>query len=245
MKRILALFLALTLFLPVLAFAELDEEELEFEEFDPDDIPEESSSDSGSIEMTDEMADELLKNPKATYLPVCFVDIDKEKVGREIYGINVLSSKGDLHKKLISHAVQEVVFALPNISWERRAELYKRYEGYGYKIKAYDYPTLNETGRRETPLFVRSRIGKGRGTFHGDIRRVFVDLIVDRAPEGQLQGVQDHHGHGGDGGTEDVVPFLAESRVAGFPEAPERAVPPEKGDFRHDASPGGCASQFN
>ena len=94
------------------------------------------------------LADELLKNPKATYLPVCFVDIDKEKVGREIYGINVLSSKGDLHKKLISHAVQEVVFALPNISWERRAELYKRYEGYGYKIKAYDYPTLNETGRR-------------------------------------------------------------------------------------------------
>ena len=60
MKRILALFLALTLFLPVLSFAELDEEELEFEEFDPDDIPEESSSDSGSIEMTDEMADELL-----------------------------------------------------------------------------------------------------------------------------------------------------------------------------------------
>ena len=94
------------------------------------------------------LADELIKNPKATYTPVCFVDIDKEKVGRAIFGIDILSGADDLHEKLIARGVQEVVFALPNTSWERRAELYKRYETYGYKIKAYDYPTLNETGRR-------------------------------------------------------------------------------------------------
>ena len=94
------------------------------------------------------LADELLQNPKASYQPVCFVDIDKEKVGREIYGIPILASGSGLHERLIAHSVQEVVFALPNISLERRAELYQSYESFGYKIKVYDYPTLDETGKR-------------------------------------------------------------------------------------------------
>ena len=92
MKRILALFLALTLFLPVLAFAELDEEELEFEEFDPDDIPEESSSDSGSIEMTDEMADELLKNLEAEDENTASIDVDSLYINPNLpdHVINIL-----------------------------------------------------------------------------------------------------------------------------------------------------------
>ncbi len=94
------------------------------------------------------LADELLQNPKATYEPVCFVDIDREKVGREVYGIPVLPNGEGLHERLLAREVQEVVFALPNTSNEKRAELYKIYEGFGYKIKAYDYPTLDESGRR-------------------------------------------------------------------------------------------------
>ncbi len=97
------------------------------------------------------LADELLQNPKAAYSPVCFVDIDKEKVGREIYGLPVLSSSAEgFAETLSSLSVQEVVFALPNISTERRTELYTFYSGLGYKIEAYDYPTLNagEGGRR-------------------------------------------------------------------------------------------------
>ena len=94
------------------------------------------------------LADELIQNPKATYEPVCFVDIDREKVGREIYGVPVLASDGKLQERLAALQVQEVVFALPNISTERRGELYKTYEDFGYRIKAYDYPTLNETGKR-------------------------------------------------------------------------------------------------
>ena len=92
MKRILALFLALTLFLPVLSFAELDEEELEFEEFDPDDIPEESSSDSGSIEMTDEMADELLKNLEAEDENTASIDVDSLYINPNLpdHVINIL-----------------------------------------------------------------------------------------------------------------------------------------------------------
>ncbi len=96
------------------------------------------------------LAEELLQNPKATYEPVCFVDSDREKSGRELYGIPVLSSGDDLRSRFSGLKVQEVVFALPNVDNNRREELYKIYKSYGYKLKSYDYPTLNadESGRR-------------------------------------------------------------------------------------------------
>lgn len=95
------------------------------------------------------LADELLLNSKATYEPVCFVDIDKGKVGREIGGLPVLSGEGDIGKSLADYGVQEVVFALPNVTRDRRLELYTIYRDLGYKIKAYDYPTLNaDDGKR-------------------------------------------------------------------------------------------------
>ena len=89
------------------------------------------------------LAEELLRNPKAFYQPVCFVDIDKGKAGREIYGIPVLLGENEMGPKLSSYSVQEVIFALPNITTERRKELYDLYTGLGYKIKAYDYPILD------------------------------------------------------------------------------------------------------
>ena len=89
------------------------------------------------------LADELIQNPKATYEPVCFVDIDKEKVGREIYGIPVVQPNDRLKENLTEAGVQEVVFALPNVTSSRRLELYTIYKDLGYKIKAHDYPTLN------------------------------------------------------------------------------------------------------
>ena len=65
MKRFLSLLLALSLLLPVLALAE-DEEDLDIEEVvedvDLDDPGPENSPSAGSVEMTDEMQDELLKN---------------------------------------------------------------------------------------------------------------------------------------------------------------------------------------
>ena len=37
------------------------------------------------------LAEELNNNSNSTYVPVCFVDIDKEKLGRQIFGKDVLS----------------------------------------------------------------------------------------------------------------------------------------------------------
>lgn len=96
------------------------------------------------------LADELLNNPKAVYKPVCFVDIDKEKVGRTISKVPVVNNETDLN----SFQVQEVVFALPNTGNERKKQLYEKYKGKGYKIKVYDYPSLETSdGKRHLREF--------------------------------------------------------------------------------------------
>ena len=94
------------------------------------------------------LADELLRNPKASYEPVCFVDVKDGKVGREVYGIPVVDSRKDLKESLKRFGVQEVVFAIPNATTEHRKELYELYKSLGYRIKAYDYPTFNDDGKR-------------------------------------------------------------------------------------------------
>ena len=101
------------------------------------------------------LADELMQNPKAVYQPVCFVDVNQEKVGRSIYDIPVLDGQTAPGKELAGLGVQEVVFALPNVSAERKKELYDLYSKQGYKIKAYDFPTIEsaETGRRHLREF--------------------------------------------------------------------------------------------
>ena len=91
------------------------------------------------------LAEELLNNPKAVYKPVCFVDANKEKVGRMISRIPVVNNETDLN----SFHVQEVVFALPNTSAERKKELFEIYKDRGFKIKVYDYPSLEASdGKR-------------------------------------------------------------------------------------------------
>ena len=97
------------------------------------------------------LADELLQNPKAAYVPVCFVDVDKAKVGRVLYGLPVLLNDETLKDKLMAYSVQEVVFALPNVSNERREELFQIYKSFGYKLKTYDYPLMStdDNGKRQ------------------------------------------------------------------------------------------------
>lgn len=92
------------------------------------------------------LAEELLSNPRAPYKPVCFVDVDVEKIGRKIMNVPVISAK-DLSQELLNDInIQEVIFALPEKSLEERQKLYAFYKNAGYKIKVYDYPTVQTAG---------------------------------------------------------------------------------------------------
>ena len=94
------------------------------------------------------LAEELLSNPNAMYTPRCFIDVSKEKVGREIHDIPVLLEDETTLEDLRKHEVQEVVFAIANLSDTKRRELYAAYSEAGYKIKVYDYPMMQTAGKK-------------------------------------------------------------------------------------------------
>lgn len=93
-------------------------------------------------------AEELVNDEKAVYVPRCFIDIDKTKVGREVNGIPVWSADETTLDKLKAYEVQEIVFAIPNMDVNKKKCLYEHYKNAGYKVKVYDYPTLYTAGSK-------------------------------------------------------------------------------------------------
>ena len=96
------------------------------------------------------LADELQTNDSATYRPVCFIDVDRKKVGREIMDLPVVA-EGQLGlDALKSYGVQLIVFAITELTEEKREFLVKFYREAGYKVKTYDFPMadLSKHGRR-------------------------------------------------------------------------------------------------
>ena len=97
------------------------------------------------------LAEELLANPRSTYLPVFFIDNDKEKIGRWISDLKVFDEEKVNDEMLAAFPVQEVVFALPRMDAERARELYARYREFGCRVKVYDYPLAHtEDGARRS-----------------------------------------------------------------------------------------------
>ena len=94
------------------------------------------------------LAEELLNNENSAYSPRCFVDINKGKSGREIHGIPVLSEEEATFGRLNEFEIQEVVLALPTLDNEIKKQLYEHYKKLGYKVKVYDYPTMETAGKK-------------------------------------------------------------------------------------------------
>lgn len=101
------------------------------------------------------LAEELVRHPRSSYLPCCFIDIDKAKIGREVAGLPVLSSEEATAERLAAFPIQEIVFALPEATPERKKELYEHYKKTGCRLKVYDYPVMQtaEKGKRHLREF--------------------------------------------------------------------------------------------
>lgn len=94
------------------------------------------------------LAEELLNNKNTSYTPVCFFDTNKDKAGRDIYGIPVFQAKlNNTFDILKDYGVKEIIFALPP-STENTAELYDYYKKSNCKIKIYDYPSFQTAGKK-------------------------------------------------------------------------------------------------
>ena len=84
------------------------------------------------------LAVDLMNNPKASYDPKVFIDINKEKVGKDIYGIPVLSEDKASLQRLRELEIQEIIFAIPSIGTNKKKTVYEYYKNAGYKLKVYD-----------------------------------------------------------------------------------------------------------
>ena len=91
------------------------------------------------------LAEELM-NPSSAYEPKCFIDINDEKVGRQIYNVPIMDEKDVTRDSLDRFGIQEIIFALPRMSAEDKRSLYEQYKVFGRKIKIYDYPVMQQVG---------------------------------------------------------------------------------------------------
>lgn len=84
------------------------------------------------------LAVDLINNPKASYDPKVFIDINKEKIGKDIYGIPILSEDKASLQRLRELEIQEIIFASTSMDKPKKKSLYEYYKNAGYKLKVYD-----------------------------------------------------------------------------------------------------------
>ena len=91
------------------------------------------------------LAQELMTNKEAIYKPVCFIDVSREKTGREIFNLLVLNEDNpDMIQTLKDLGVQEVIFTA-SLDSQKRLELYNAYKSAGCKVRVYDSPQMSHT----------------------------------------------------------------------------------------------------
>ena len=86
------------------------------------------------------LAEELIYNAKSHYKPLCFVDIDRAKIGSRVCGLPVFAETPDVIEKIRSMPVQEIFIALPTIDSDSAKHLYDFYSQTDCKVKLYDFP---------------------------------------------------------------------------------------------------------
>lgn len=93
------------------------------------------------------LAEDLRDNPSSLYIPMFFLDVKNTKVGRKVHELEVLEEgrKKTLHE-LREADINLVVIAIPNLSPDRRKEIYNYYTSNGFKTKIYDYPMIRAAG---------------------------------------------------------------------------------------------------
>lgn len=99
------------------------------------------------------LAEGLLNNRSAHYVPVCFLDKNHSKVGRMIHGIPVLPESDNMEETLRELNVRQIVFAVPRLPEAARHTLYNRFKTAGFDLRIYDEPTIKNPEGETNPHF--------------------------------------------------------------------------------------------
>ena len=92
------------------------------------------------------LCDELIYNGSSHYVPICFVDQNKDKIGSMIHGIKVLHNDNTVIDKIRALPIQEIFIAINDLDGDKAKSLFEFYSKTGCKVKLYDLP-ISEYGK--------------------------------------------------------------------------------------------------
>ncbi len=102
------------------------------------------------------LAYELIRNPSASYKPICFVDTDKGKIGNKLHELPIYSESKETLIHFREAGVKEVIIALPEASNEVKAKLFEQYSSYGLKVKMYDFGGSYSHSTQSNKMVIRN-----------------------------------------------------------------------------------------
>lgn len=117
----------------------------------------------------------ITSDESSIYKPAFFVDIKKEKIGRRIHDIEIISEEQMTREALAASGVSMVVFALPDMSAEKKKELYEKYKAYGCSLKVYEKSALLAS---EKPGAVKLREFEIEDLLFRNVRQVADENVV-------------------------------------------------------------------
>ncbi len=78
---------------------------------------------------------EMQNNPRLGFQPVGFVDDNRGKVGRRMYGIEVMGTRSDLRRIIVEERIEEVIVAIPSLPDEDLLEFFESCEELGVQCR--------------------------------------------------------------------------------------------------------------
>ncbi|MBO4422738.1 MAG: polysaccharide biosynthesis protein [Clostridia bacterium] len=88
------------------------------------------------------LAEALTSDENSIYKVKYFIDTNKEKIGRRIFDISIISEDQVTAESLTASDIKELVFALPDMPVEEKKAIYEKYKAYGCKLKVYEKSAL-------------------------------------------------------------------------------------------------------
>ena len=85
------------------------------------------------------LAEDLLNNPASGYTPICFIEKDPAKVGRNLSGIPIRYENSTDIGEMRRMKIDMIVLAVPDAGPERKRDLVNFYKQYGIDVLTYDY----------------------------------------------------------------------------------------------------------
>lgn len=96
---------------------------------------------AGAGEAGADLARDLMRSEGELY-PVCFVDDDEQKIGRQVSGLRVLGSTSDLRELVRSREIQVVLIAIPGVKGQKIRDIFNMLSPLNVQVRI--LPSLRE-----------------------------------------------------------------------------------------------------